>query len=117
VTGKKLDVSQRSACLVNESRGAGDKSTASRMRRAAVETESLIGAFEPDHDTEWLHWTAPLRANDWPRARRRLPQSRKGLLQLGVERDHSSASHLRRVIAKFEHDTDLAASALNHLPR
>ena len=117
MTGKKLDVSQRSACLVNEPRGTGDKGTASRMRRAAVETESLIGAFEPDHDAEWFHWTAALRANDRPRARRRLPQSGKSLLQLGVERDQSSAAHLCRMIAKFEHDTDFATSAENHLPR
>jgi hypothetical protein len=32
------------------------------------------------------------------------------LLQIGMKRDQSSTTHLGRMIAKFEHGTDFAAS-------
>lgn len=74
MTCEQLDVSQGSTGLVHQSRGSRDECTPSRVGRAAVETESLIGALEPDYDTEGFHGAAAFRTNDWSRAGRRWPQ-------------------------------------------
>jgi hypothetical protein len=37
-------------------------------------------------------------------------------LQIGMKGDQPSTAHLGRMIAKFEHGTDFAASPQNHVP-
>lgn len=55
VSGQELNISQRSARLMNQPSCAGDKRPSPGMRGAAIQFQHRIGTIKPDYNAMWGH--------------------------------------------------------------
>src|ERR1019366_7458932 len=117
VTGKNLNVKERTACLMNEPGSPGDECPAARVRRASFQAYCTVCDGEKIDDGDWRHAAAALGPDQRTHAAGRFAPGGEGIVQIGMHSNKPSAFLLRGVVSELDYRRNVTCRVQNHRPR